>query len=221
MSTKTIPLTDTLYQYWLANSLREPEVLAELRQETANLSNSYMQIAPEQGQFMRLLVELLGAKKTLELGVYTGYSALSVAYALPENGYIVACDVSEEWTNIAKAFWKKANMHHKIHLHIAPALQTLEKLLADKKEVASFDFAFIDADKKSYDAYYEKCLQLLRPGGLIAIDNVFQNGNVADVKMSDETTEIIRTLNRKILHDKRVSMSIVPIGDGLTLARKR
>jgi predicted O-methyltransferase YrrM len=221
MSTKTVFLTEALYQYWLANSLHEPEILAELRQETTNLSNSYMQIAPEQGQFMRLLVELLGAKKTLELGVYTGYSTLSVAYGLPENGSIVACDISREWTDIAKVFWEKANMQHKIHLHIAPALQTLDNLIADKKEIASFDFAFIDADKKNYDAYYEKSLQLVRPGGLIAIDNVFQQGNVADVKANDEITQVIRALNKKILHDKRVFVNIVPIGDGLTLVRKR
>jgi predicted O-methyltransferase YrrM len=220
LSSKTISLTDPLYQYWLS-SLREPQVLIELRQATAKLSNAQMQIAPEQGQFMRLLVELLDAKKTLELGVFTGYSALAVAYGLPENGYIVACEISREWTDIAQSFWEKAGMQHKIQLRIAPALQTLDELLADPKEVNSFDFAFIDADKRNYDAYYEKCLQLLRPGGLIAIDNVFQRGKVADITVTDATTNAIRALNHKILHDERVTLSIIPIGDGLTLVRKR
>jgi predicted O-methyltransferase YrrM len=220
MSTRTIPLTDALYHYWLAHSLREPEVFVELRTETAKLSNADMQIAPEQSQFMRFLVELMGAKKTLELGVYTGYSALSVAYALPGDGYIVACDINREWTDIAQTFWEKAGVRHKIHLYLAPALQTLEQLVANKEE-GSFDFAFIDADKNNYGLYYEKCLQLLRPGGLVAIDNVFRNGKVADTKVHDEATEAIRTLNGKILHDERVSISIVPIADGLTLARKR
>lgn len=168
---------------------------------------------------MALLVRLMNAKKTLDIGVFTGYSALSVALALPEDGKIVACDVNEKDCVIARSYWQKANVAHKIDLRIAPALDTLDSLIADG-EFGTFDFAFIDADKSNYDSYYEKSLQLIRPGGLIAIDNVLWYGRVADPKMQDKRTKRIRALNEKVRDDKRVIMSLLPIGDGLLLALK-
>jgi len=218
MSNKTICLTEALYEYLLSVSLREPEVLRELRQETARDENAHMQISPEQGQFMALLVQLLGAVRTLDIGVYTGYSSLCIALVLPQNGRVVACDVNREWTDMAKRYWLKAGQQERIVLHLGPALRTLEMLLAEEKEC--FDFAFIDADKKNYDTYYEYCLELVRPGGLIAIDNVLWGGAVADSAMNDEETAAIRALNRKIHADPRVDMSLVPIADGLALARR-
>lgn len=220
MSTKTINLTPELYDYLLRVSLREPEVLKKLREETHHMKQYMMQISPEQGQLMALLVELISAKKTLEVGTFTGYSALVVALALPPEGKIIACDINEEWTTIAKRYWKEAGVADKIDLRIAPALQTLQQLL-DKGAAASFDFAFIDADKNNYTAYYEKCLELIRPGGLIAIDNVLWDGAVADSSNQDKDTNSIRKLNDTIARDQRVSMSLLPIGDGLTLARKK
>lgn len=220
MTTRTISITDQVYDYLLAVSVREPEVLQELRQETAKLPKAMMQISSEQGQFMALLVELIGARKTIEVGVFTGYSALVVALALPADGKVVACDVSKEWTDIAAKFWQKAGVANKIDLHIAPASETLAKLIANG-ETNTFDFAFIDADKKGYDEYYEKCLQLIRPGGLIALDNMLQGGRVADLNNQDDITKAIRAMNEKIHQDKRVSISLVPIGDGLTLVRKK
>jgi caffeoyl-CoA O-methyltransferase len=178
-----------------------------------------MQISPEQGQFMALLVQLIGAKKTLEIGVFTGYSTLSVALALPEDGRIVACDVNEKDCAIAYSYWQKANVAHKIDLRIAPALDTLDSLIADG-ESSTFDFAFIDADKSNYDSYYEKSLQLIRPGGLIAIDNVLWYGRVADSEIQDRRTKRIRALNEKVRSDKRVTMSLLPVGDGLLLSLK-
>jgi predicted O-methyltransferase YrrM len=220
MSNKTLGLDDRLYDYLLSVSLREPEILAELRRETANHPMSMMQIAPEQGQFMALLVQLLGAKKTLEVGVFTGYSSLVVALALPADGRVVACDVSEEYTAIARHYWEKAGVADKVDLRIAPALETLDHLLATG-HANRFDFAFIDADKSNYDGYYERALQLIRPGGLIAIDNVLWSGDVADPSVTDNRTEKIRALNQKLHQDTRVSLSLVPIADGLTLALKR
>lgn len=220
MSNKTLGLDDRLYEYLLSNSLREPEILAELRQETASHSMSQMQIAPEQGQFMGVLVQLMGARKTLEVGVFTGYSALAVALALPSDGKVIACDVSEEYTAIARRYWEKAGVSDKIDLRIAPALDTLDQLLAEG-QANTFDFAFIDADKSNYDGYYERSLQLVRSGGLIAIDNVLWGGDVADPAVKDNRTEKIRALNHKLHHDERVSLSLVPIADGLTLALKR
>lgn len=219
MSDITLNLTPTLYHYLQQISLREPDVLKQLREQTHKMSMSQMQISPEQGQFMRLLIELMGARKTIEIGVFTGYSAMSVALALPDDGRIIACDVNPEWTKIAKRFWEMAKVAHKIDLCLAPALDTLNALL-DQGEANSFDFVFIDADKANYIEYYEKSLSLVRPGGLIAIDNVLWSGKVADSTQLDENTSIIRQLNEKILHDERVSISLVPIGDGLTLARK-
>jgi predicted O-methyltransferase YrrM len=219
MTTKqTIGLEKQLYDYFQSISLREPEILTKLREETAQHPMAIMQISPEQGQFMALLVRLMGAKKTLEVGVFTGYSSLVVALALPADGKIVACDVSEEYTAIARRYWQAAGVANKIHLHIAPALETLDRLFADGE--TDFDFAFIDADKSSYDIYYERTLQLVRPGGLIAIDNVLWSGRVADPEVQDNRTNTIRAFNQKLHQDTRVTLSLVPIADGLTLALK-
>ncbi len=219
MSNETIGLSDQLYNYLLSVSLREPEILSKLRQETASHPMRSMQIAPEQGQFMALLVQLIGAKKTLEVGVFTGYSALVVALALPPDGKVVACDVSEEYASVARRYWQEAGVADKIDLHIAPALETLDRLL-ESGQAGTFDFAFIDADKSNYDGYYERSLKLVKTGGLIAIDNVFWKGQVADPTVQDNRTEKIRALNQKLHTDSRISLSMVPIGDGLTLARK-
>ncbi|QIR37456.1 SAM-dependent methyltransferase [Tolypothrix sp. PCC 7910] len=219
MTNQTQGLEPNLYNYLLSVSLREPEILAQLRQETAQHPMARMQIAPEQGQFMALLVQLISAKKTLELGVFTGYSTLVVALALPSDGKIVACDVSEEFTAIACRYWQQAGVAEKIDLHIAPALDTLDKLL-QAGEAGTFDFAFIDADKSNYDAYYERSLQLIRPGGLIAIDNVLWSGRVADPQVQDNRTKRIRAFNQKLHQDPRINLSLVPIADGLTLAVK-
>jgi len=220
MSKKTISLNDNLYNYLLSVSLREPAVLKELRAETATLSTSRMQISPEQGQFMGLLIELMGAKKTLDIGVYTGYSSLVVALALPSEGCVVACDINTEWTQIAKKYWRQAQVEQKITLHIAPALQTMEQLISNHEE-NTFDFAFIDADKENYPLYYEKALILLRPGGLILVDNTLWDGAVADPTIQNKSTQNIRNFNEKLYHDERVTLSLLPLGDGLTLARKR
>jgi predicted O-methyltransferase YrrM len=220
MPKQSIGLDNQLYNYLLSVSLREPEILEKLRQETANHPRSGMQISPEQGQFMSLLVQLIGAKKTLEVGVFTGYSSLSVALALPVDGKIIACDVSEEFTAIARRYWQEAGVADKIDLRLAPGLETLDQLLATG-QAETFDFAFIDADKENYDGYYERSLQLIRPGGLIAIDNVLWSGQVADEQNQDESTQAIRALNEKLHHDERVTLSLVPIADGLTLAIKR
>ncbi|MDM9583854.1 class I SAM-dependent methyltransferase [Nostoc sp. GT001] len=220
MPKQSIGLDNQLYNYLLSVSLREPEILEKLRQQTANHPRSGMQISPEQGQFMSLLVQLIGAKKTLEVGVFTGYSSLSVALALPADGKIIACDVSEEFTAIARRYWQEAGVADKIDLRLAPALETLDRLLATG-QAETFDFAFIDADKENYDGYYERSLQLVRPGGLIAIDNVLWSGQVADEQNQDESTQAIRALNEKLHHDERVTLSLVPIADGLTLAIKR
>ena len=219
MSNKTICITEELYEYMLSVSLREPAVLHELRRETALDEHANMQISPEQGQFMALLVRLLGARKTLDIGVYTGYSSLCIGLALPRDGRVIACDLNPEWTDTAKRYWRKAGVADKIELRLAPAQQTLEDLLAEKA-AAAFDFAFIDADKKNYDMYYEYCLELIRPGGLIAIDNVLWDGAVADESVNDVDTMAIRSLNNKIHADPRVEISLVPIADGLTLTRK-
>ncbi|NJL62281.1 MAG: SAM-dependent methyltransferase [Methylacidiphilales bacterium] len=220
MSNKTLGLEKNLHEYLLSTSVREPEILTKLRQETAQHPMAMMQIAPEQGQFMSLLVQLIGAKKTLEIGVFTGYSSLVTALALPADGKIVACDVSDEYTQIARRYWQEAGIAHKIDLHIAPAGETLDKLIAEG-ETETFDFAFIDADKSGYDEYYEYCLKLVRPGGLIAIDNVLWSGRIAEPEETqDNRTKKIRALNAKIHQDNRVNMSLVPIADGLMLAMK-
>jgi len=220
MSNQTLGLEPQLYHYLQTVSLREPEILTQLRQETAQHPLGRMQIAPEQGQFMALLVQLLAAKKTLDIGVFTGYSALVVALALPPEGKVIACDVNQESTAIAQRYWQQAGVADKIDLYIAPAEETLDKLLT-AGEAGTFDFAFIDADKSNYDLYYEKALQLVRPGGLIAIDNVLWSGKVADTQFQDNRTNKIRVFNQKLHQDQRVNISLVPIGDGLTLAMKR
>jgi caffeoyl-CoA O-methyltransferase len=220
MSRKTLTLDDRLYRYLLDVSLREPEVLRRLREETAPHPESNMQIAPEQGQFMALLVRLLGARKTLEVGVFTGYSALAVALALPEDGQVVACDVSEEFTAVARRYWQEAGVERKIDLRLAPAAETLDGLI-DSGADGTFDFAFLDADKESYDRYYEQSLVLVRPGGLIAIDNVLWDGEVADPAKSGPALDAIRALNAKLVADERVDLSLLPLADGLTLARRR
>lgn len=220
MSTKTITLTESLHHYLLSVSLREPPILARLREETAQHPLANMQIAPEQGQFMALLVRLMEAKKCLELGVFTGYSALSVALALPPDGKLIACDVNEEWTSMAWRYWQEAGVAHKIALRIAPALETLDKLLANG-EAGSFDFVFIDADKENYANYYERSLELVRHGGLIVIDNVLWLGRVADPNEQDMDTVAIRRFNTKLHLDERIVLSMLPLADGLTLAYKR
>ncbi|MSP50768.1 MAG: SAM-dependent methyltransferase [Alphaproteobacteria bacterium] len=220
MSRRSIDLTDRLYDYLLAHSLREKPLFRKLRQATAKLPMAGMQISPEQGQFMMLLVELIGAKKAIEIGTFTGYSGLCVATALPPRGHLWCCDVSEEFTSVARKFWKLAKIDKKITLILAPAKETVAKLLKTG-HAGTFDFAFIDADKSNYDAYYEGALKLLRRGGLIAIDNVLWGGSVADPAKNSPDTKAIRKLNAKIHKDKRVSASLLPIGDGLTLARKR
>ena len=220
MSNKYLPLNDRIYEYLQAVSLREHDALRRLREETAAMSEANMQIAPEQGQLMALLVQLLGAKRTLEVGVFTGYSSLAVALALPADGRVVACDVSEEWTRIARRYWQEAGVAGKIDLRLAPALDTLDRLLRDG-QAGSFDFAFIDADKSNYDAYYERALELVRAGGLVCIDNVLWSGRVADPAAEDEDTAAIRALNRKLHGDERVDLSLLPLADGITLARKR
>lgn len=220
MTNKTLPLDDRLYQYLIGVSLREPEVLTRLRAETAVLPEAGMQIAPEQGQFMRLLAELIGATRALEVGVFTGYSALSVALALPPEGRLIACDVSEEWTAIARRYWEAAGVANKIDLRIAPAALTLQGLLAEGRE-GSFDLAFIDADKEGYREYYERVLRLLRPGGLMVVDNVLWSGQVADPAVNDTATVAIRRFNELLHDDERITLSLLPVADGLTLAVKR
>jgi len=220
MNLGRLGLSEELYDYILSASLREADVLRRLREETAAMPMAVMQIAPEQGQFMALIVELIGAKRTLEVGVFTGYSSLAVALALPDDGHITACDVSEEWTAIAQRYWADAGVAHKIDLRLAPAIETLDALLADG-QAGSYDFAFIDAEKTEYADYYERVLQLLRQGGLVAVDNVLWNGAVADPANDEDDTNAIRAFNEKLLGDDRVSISLLPLADGLTLARKR
>jgi predicted O-methyltransferase YrrM len=217
---RTNHLPDDLYRYLLDVSVREADVLRRLREETATLPNANMQIGPEQGQFMGLLVELIGAKYALEVGTFTGYSALAVAMALPFDGRVIACDLSEEWTSIGKPYWEESGQAHKIELRLGPAIDSLDELLLQGR-AGHFDFAFIDADKERYAAYFERCLELVRRGGLIAIDNTLWDGKVVDAEPADEDTEAIRRFNEKLKDDERVSLSLVPIGDGLTLARKR
>lgn len=219
MTDSTIHLTPALYAYYQSISLREPSVLVKLREQTQTMSMSQMQISPEQGQFMRFLTQLMQAKRTLDIGTFTGYSALSVALGLPKQGQVIACDSNAEWTKIAKRFWDISGVADKIELRLGSALETLQELL-NSGEAESFDFAFIDADKLNYDAYYELSLRLLRTGGLMAIDNVLWEGKVADPDIQDANTQAIRQLNEKILRDLRVDVSMIPIGDGLTLVRK-
>ena len=212
-------MTEELSAYMRQVSLRERDVLRRLRERTVSIPEARMQITPEQGQFMQLLVQILGARKTLEVGVFTGYSALAVALVLPAGGKVTACDVSEAWTSIGKKFWDEAGVADKIDLHLAPAVDTLNRLIAEGQQ-GTYDFAFIDADKANYDRYYERSLTLVRSGGLIAIDNVLWHSRVIDPSANDADTVAIRAINEKLRADSRVSLSMIPIGDGLTLARK-
>jgi predicted O-methyltransferase YrrM len=219
MSTRTLQLDERVHDYLLRFGVREPELLARLRAETAGLGElARMQISPEQGQLMALLVRAIGARRVLEIGTFTGYSALRMALALPPDGVVVACDVNEEWTGIARRYWAESGVASQIDLRLAPALDTLEALR--REGAAPFDLAFIDADKSSYRAYYERCLELVHTGGLIAIDNVLWHGDVADPEKRDADVEAIRELNAALRDDPRVELSLVPIGDGLTLALK-
>lgn len=220
MANQTIVMSDALYDYMLSVSLREHEVLRDLRERTAKMSTGGMQIAPEQGQFMATLVQILGAKKTLDVGVFTGYSSTVVAMALPEDGRVFGFDTNKEWTKMAQQAWKAAGVDHKVSLKLGLAVDLLKDLL-EQGEEGSFDFAFIDADKQSYDAYYELCLKLLRVGGVMALDNVFQEGKVLNAASESEQVQIIDALNKKILNDARVQVSLLPIADGLTLAVKK
>ena len=220
MGKDSLGLDDRVYKYLLSVSLREAEILTKLRQETDRHRASIMQISPDQGQFMALLIKLIGAKKTLDIGVFTGYSSLVVALALPEDGTIIACDRDPSATEIARRYWQEAGVEHKIDFRLAPALNTLDELITDG-QAGSFDFAFIDADKRNYANYYERCLTLLRPGGIIAIDNVLWFGSVADPKDTDKRTIAIREFNQKVHQDERVEVSMLSIADGLTLAMKQ
>jgi predicted O-methyltransferase YrrM len=219
MANRSIQITDTLYDYMVANSVREPQILAELRAETAKLPHAMMQIGPEQGQFMALLVRLTGARNIVEVGTFTGYSSLAMALA-SKDARITCCDISEEYTAVARRYWAKAGVADRIELKLGPAATTLQALL-DGGAKGKVDFAFIDADKTNYERYYQLILELLRPGGLVAIDNVLWGGEVANPAITDKDTVAIRSLNKKVLADERVDLSLVPIGDGLTLARKR
>jgi predicted O-methyltransferase YrrM len=219
MPFKILPLTDDLYRYVLEHSLREHPAQAALREATRTHPHAVMQIAPEQGALMAMLVKLMGARRTIEIGVFTGYSALAVALALPADGRVLACDISDEYTRIGRPFWQQAGVDDRIDLQLAPALETLDARLA-AGESASYDFAFIDADKPGYDAYYERCLQLLRPGGLVMIDNTLWSGDVARPAQSADT-RALQALNDKLRDDERVDLCLLPFSDGVTLARKR
>ena len=220
MSNASIGLSEELHAYLVKVGVREPDVLRKLRDRTAAIPEHGMQIAPEQGAFMSLLVKVMGARNCLEVGTFTGYSSTAVALALPPDGRLVCCDVSREWTDIARETWTEAGVADRVELRLGPAIETLDQLLADG-DAGPFDFAFIDADKPNYDGYVERALRLVRPGGLIAIDNVLWSGRVADTSVDDESTRSIRSLNEKLASDERVEIAMVPIGDGLTLLRIR
>jgi predicted O-methyltransferase YrrM len=220
MATGDTTIDDGLLDYIGRVTLREPDILRRLREETSNHPHASMQISAEQGQFIGLLIHLLSARRTLEVGVFTGYSSLSVALALPDDGRIVACDISEEWTSIARRYWREAGVERKIDLRLGPALKTLDDLIA-QGQGGRFDFAFIDADKGNYLNYYERALVLVRPGGLIAVDNVLWDGKVIDPSVNDADTRAIRAFNESLHHDERVWLSMLPIRDGLTLACKK
>lgn len=222
MSRRTLSIDDRLYQYILDASLREHPLLAELRAATRDHPHANMQISPEQGQLLALLVKLIGARRTIEVGVFTGYSALAVALALPADGRVLACDISDEYTRIGLPYWQRAGVAEKIELVLEPAVATLDARLA-AGQAGRYDFAFIDADKPNYDNYYERCLKLLRAGGLVAFDNTLWSGKVAERvdAQQDPDTAALQALNLKLRDDSRIDVSLLPIGDGMTLARKR
>jgi predicted O-methyltransferase YrrM len=220
MPSRTLLFAEDVYRYVLDCSSREPEVLARLREATASLPEAEMQIGPEQGQLMAFLVRLLGARRCIEIGTYTGYSALAVALALPEDGLLVACDVSAEWANVGRPFWREAGVDARIELKIQPAAQTLDELLA-RDERGRFDFAFVDADKGGYVGYYEKLLELVRPGGLIAVDNTLAVSKTPIIRQSTATAKALRAFNDHVHRDERVDLALLTIGEGLTLLRKR
>jgi predicted O-methyltransferase YrrM len=221
MSAHTLQMTPALENYLNEHSVNEPELLKTLREETlATFEAAPMQISPSLGQFFRFFLETIGAKKCLEIGTFTGYSAICMALALPNDGHVTCCDLSFDWTRMAIKYWEKMNLQNKITLHLAPAITTLQSLI-DNNLQNTYDFAFIDADKPNYIRYYEYCLQLVRPGGVIAVDNVLWNGEVINADNQNENTNIIRILNKIIVNDDRVTMSMLPISDGLTLARKK
>lgn len=219
MSTHSISVDERLRNYMLDVSLREHPELRALRDETAKHEMARMQVSPEQGQLMQMLIRMLGAKTCIEVGTFTGYSALAVALALPDDGRLVACDISDEYTQIGVPFWERAGVSDKIDLRIAPASETLDKMIA-AGETGSYDFAFIDADKPGYPDYFERCLTLMRIGGVIAVDNIFMGGGVADPEAGSDNVVAMRNFNALIKEDNRVEISLIPIGDGLTLARK-
>ena len=221
MSSRATEITDGLYEYLLGQGFEESDAARSLREETRAATRVHgMQISPEQGAFMHFLVRLLGARRTIEVGTFTGYSALVVAEALPTDGVVIACDVSDEWTSVGRPFWERAGVADRIDLRLRPAVDTLDDLIA-AGDAGTFDFAFIDADKSNYDAYYERCLTLVRSGGVVGIDNVLWGGRVADSRADDADTRAIRALNAKIRRDPRVHATLLPIGDGLTLAMKQ
>ena len=220
MANKTIGISDELAAYVRRVGTREPDVLARLREETSSLPQRGMQVSAEQGALLALLVELIGARRCLEVGTFTGYSSTAVALALPGDGRITCCDVSEEWTSIARKYWSEAGVADRVDLRLGPAADTLDDLLAAGEE-GTFDLAFIDADKAGYDGYYERALRLVRPGGLIALDNTLWGGRVIDDDVTDEDTGAIRALNAKLADDQRVTLCLLPVSDGVTLARRR
>jgi O-methyltransferase len=220
MTARTLQLTDRLLRYVHAHGTRETALQKRLRAVTQRMPRASMQIGAEQGALMQLLVRLTGARRCIEIGTFTGYSALAVALALPPSGRIVCCDVSEAWTSVARRFWRRAGVERKIDLRLGPALRALDGLIA-RDEAGRYDFAFIDADKENYLAYYERCLKLVRKGGLILADNTLWGGDVADARVNDSDTRALRAFNRKLRRDRRVDIALLPIGDGLTLALKR
>jgi predicted O-methyltransferase YrrM len=220
MTSKSIGLPDDVYDYVLAHGVREPAILARLREETAAHPMAQMQIEPLQGAIFRLLVELLDVRSYVEVGTFTGYSSLAVALAMPADGRLVCCDVSEEYTNVARRYWAEAGVADRVDLRIGPGVDTLDSLLAEGHE-NTFDLAFIDADKKSYPDYYERCLRLVRPGGLVALDNVLWGGEIADMTKQDRDTLALRAVNELVRDDERVTEVLLPVADGMTLARKR
>ncbi|MGZ4492786.1 MAG: class I SAM-dependent methyltransferase [Nocardioides sp.] len=220
MANTTIGISEELAAYVVEVGTREPDVLTRLREETAAIPQHGMQIAPEEGAFLALLVELTGARRCIEIGTFTGYSSIAVALALPEDGMLVCCDISTEWTSLARKYWEEAGVADKIDLRIAPAADTLDRLLADG-EGATYDFAFVDADKAGYDGYYERLLRLVRPGGLIAFDNTLWGGEVLDRYAKDEDTRALQALNTKLAGDERITLCLLPVADGVTLARRR